>query len=467
MVEQSACILIADDEPAARVGLKRALGKNNFTIIEACDGAEALELVAEHDPALLILDLNMPEMTGMEVLQALAGRADKPRVIVLTAHGSERIAIEAMKKGASDYLAKPYELEELRLIVSRELEASNMARENSRLRQVIDESRGLGTLIGSTPIMQKLFNIIEKVSGLDVTVLIQGESGTGKELVARELHDRSCRAAGPFIAVNCAALPDALIESELFGHLRGAFTGAAQDRKGKFELAHTGTIFLDEIGDMNPAVQAKLLRVLETTTIEPLGSPSPIAVDVRVISASHRDLAEQIREGGFREDLYYRIKVVDVEIPPLRERRADIPDLVRHFLQQLCAKHGCQTMETSKEAMQMLHGYSWPGNVRELKNILEKALILASGDGIEASDLPNLLHHSVAAPSKGAKVANMPFSQAKREVVRAFELNFIERKLREHEGNISRTAQALGIHRQSLQQKLKELGISVNRYRGD
>ncbi len=462
---EPARILIADDEPAARVGLRRALGKA-YGVIEAADGREALRLIDAERPDLVILDLNMPVMTGFQVLEALQERDAAPRVIVLTAYGSERIAIEAMKKGACDYLAKPYEVDELRLVVARELQTHRLVEENERLRRAIETPDGFGELIGRSEPMRAVYDVIERVSDLDVTVLIQGESGTGKDVVARELHARSGRRDAPFVAVNCAALPDTLIESELFGHRKGAFTGATSDRKGKFETADTGTLFLDEIGDMSASVQAKLLRVLETKTVEPLGNPEPVAVDVRVISASHQDLVEATRTGDFREDLYYRLKVVDVTLPPLRARRDDVPLLAAAFLERFAAKHDRPRLELSPEALARLTDHAWPGNVRELRNVIEKAFVLATGDRIEPRDLPPEVADAPPAPRRGVEeVVGLPFQAAKKEVLRAFETEFIERKLRDHDGNISRTAGALGMARQSLQQKLKELGINVNRFR--
>jgi DNA-binding NtrC family response regulator len=314
--------------------------------------------------------------------------------------------------------------------------------------------------------MRAVFDVIEKVAALDVAILVTGESGTGKELVAREVHSRSPRAHGPFVAVNCAALPEALIESELFGHAKGAFTGAHSDRKGKFELANAGTIFLDEVGDMSADVQAKLLRVLEAKTLEPLGSNRSIETDARVIAATHKDLQALVAEGKFRADLFYRLNVVDIQLPPLRARRDDIALIVERVLSDLARKHGRGPREVAPRALDALAAFGWPGNVRQLRNVLERSFVLASGTVLDLEDLPqDVREPSPQQPPPGEDDPTVSFAEAKRRVLRAFELEFIERKLREHRGNISKTAQALGMHRQSLQQKLKELGIVINRYR--
>jgi two-component system response regulator AtoC/two-component system nitrogen regulation response regulator NtrX len=468
-------ILIVDDEPAARVGMKRALAKGGYELHEASNGLEALAQIRTCSPDLVFLDLNMPELDGFGVLDRLAtgvasGTAP-PLVVVLTAYGSERIAVEAMKKGAYDYLAKPYEIEELRLVAQRALETRVLSRENAELKAELHGRTGdrLGAIVGRSAAMRTIFDVIEKVAGLDVAVLLTGESGTGKELVAHEIHARSARAQGPFVAVNSAALPGALIESELFGVKKGAFTGAQSDRRGKFELAHGGTLFLDEVGDMAADTQAKLLRAIENKTIEPLGGSEPVEIDVRVIAATHKDLNELVAEGRFRPDLFYRLNVVDIVLPPLRARIDDIPLLVEHVLGELARKHGRGPREVSPEATSALLDYPWPGNVRQLRNALERSFVLAPGPRLEVEDLPPEVRDpapatSLAGPDDDPRLS---FAEAKKRVLRAFELEFIERKLREHKGNISKTAQALGMHRQSLQQKLKELGIVINRYKGD
>ena len=460
-------VLIVDDEPAARVGMKRALAKSGYDLAEATNGVEALERIAALAPDLVFLDLNMPELDGFTVLDRLrALEGPQPLVVVLTAYGSERIAVEAMKKGAYDYLAKPYDIEELRLLAQRAIAARDLGRENAELKAELHarDGDGLGAMVGRSASMRAVFDVIEKIAALDVAILVTGESGTGKELVAREVHSRSARTRGPFVAVNCAALPEALIESELFGHAKGAFTGAHSDRKGKFELANAGTIFLDEVGDMSADVQAKLLRVLEQKTLEPLGGNKSIETDARVIAATHKDLKALVAEGKFRADLFYRLNVVDIQLPPLRARKDDVALIVERVLSDLARKHGRGPREVTPRALEALVAFGWPGNVRQLRNALERSCVLASGTVLDLEDLPAEVREPGPQPA-AVEDETVSFAEAKRRVLRAFELEFIERKLREHRGNISKTAQALGMHRQSLQQKLKELGIVINRYR--
>jgi len=464
----TARVLIVDDEPAARVGMKRALAKGNYELLEAGNGVEALEQIAQRAPDLVFLDLNMPDLDGFGVLDKLrVQEGPQPLVIVLTAYGSERIAVEAMKKGAYDYLAKPYDIEELRLLAQRAIATRELGKENELLKAELHARSGdrLGAMVGRSAVMRAVFDVIEKVAALDVAILVTGESGTGKELVAREVHARSQRARGPFVAVNCAALPEALIESELFGHKKGAFTGAHADRKGKFELASTGTIFLDEVGDMSPDVQAKLLRVLESKTLERLGSSDTVETDARVVAATHKDLKALVAEGKFRADLFYRLNVVDLHLPPLRQRPDDMELLIETFLADLARKHGRGPREVSPEALKALLAFHWPGNVRQLRNALERSVVLAPGLRLELEDLPQEVREPAPAPALAEEDPSLSFAEAKRRAIQAFELEFIERKLREHRGNISKTAQAVGMHRQSLQQKLKELGIVINRYK--
>lgn len=456
-------ILIVDDERAARVGLKRALGKR-YAIAEAKNGLEALTVIEDFDPRIVIVDLNMPELGGLELLERLEDKA-RLSCIVLTAYGNERLAVEAMKRGAFDYLTKPYDVEELRLTVEKALEMARLRRENSELLRRLEDAAGFGELVGDSAAMRRVYELIERVAALDVSVLINGASGTGKELVARAIHQRSARRDRPFVAVNCAALPETLIESELFGHRRGAFTGAALDRKGKFELAHGGTLLLDEIGDMHIDVQAKLLRALEERVIEPLGAPEPLAVDVRILASTHQDLDRAMDEGRFRRDLYYRLKVVRIELPTLSERPGDIPQLASAFLESFAEKYRVERPELTAEALRALETQSWPGNVRELKNALMSAFALAEDGVIRAEDLSfeeARVSGEIGIPEG---VFGLPFSQARKAMLQDFERRFLERHLKAHQGNISRTAQALDMHRQSLQQKIKELGIRAHRFK--
>ncbi|HLG29146.1 MAG TPA: sigma-54 dependent transcriptional regulator [Candidatus Brocadiales bacterium] len=460
-------ILIVDDERAARFGMKKALSKDGYMLYEAKNGTEALESVKLHKPRLVFLDVNMPGIDGLKVLEKIretgtesVTSASPPLVVIITAYGSEKIAVEAMKKGAFDYIAKPFEIDELRIIVKNAFEKLALEEENAQLRSEINRLEAMGEIIGQSEIMKDVFNRIDKVGSTDVTVLIQGESGSGKELVAREIHRRSKRRDKPLIIMNCAALPETLIESELFGHERGAFTGATERRLGKFELAHEGTIFLDEIGDMSPNTQSKVLRVLQEQKFERLGGTETLKVDVRVISATHRDLMEEIKEGRFREDLYYRLKVVEIQLPPLRHRKDDIPLLANRFLQVFAEKHKKNVKLLSNDAAKALIKYNWPGNIRQLRNAIESAVVLAGGETLELHDLPDEINGRDAQMTSTIDINYMlPFKEAKRIAVECFERNFIKKRLEENNGNISRTAELLGMHRQSLQLKMRELNM--------
>ncbi len=466
-------ILIVDDEEAARYGMRRAL--KSYDIAEAGSVEAARQQLAAARPDLLLLDINLPGMSGLEYLRELAADHAAPPVVMLTAHGNERTAVEAIKAGAYDYLAKPFEVDELRLVVKNALEAVGLKRENQQLRAELQAARGVGELQGASDPMRRLYDLIQKVAATDVTVLIRGESGTGKELVARAIHEQSAqRRKGEFIAMNCAALPSELIESELFGHERGAFTGAAAQRKGKFELAHGGTIFLDEIGDMSLNTQAKLLRVLEERKVERLGSAHAIPIDVRVISATNHDLQAAVTAEKFRADLFYRLRVVQMDLPPLRERREDIPLLAEYFLISYAAKYQLKCTELSAAALKQLVAYDWPGNVRELRNAIERSVVLADGAALQAEDLPpELFSANQTIPStKPAEAFQRPMTADAeeflpvpyladfREARKEFERAYIERVLNETGGNVTRAAERVGMHRQSLQQKLKDLGLT-------
>jgi DNA-binding NtrC family response regulator len=452
-------ILVVDDEPAARYGVRRAL-EGKYKIMEADSTGAARTAIAAEKPDLILLDLVMPEEDGLSFLRWLRAEGRETSVIVVSALDSAKTAVEALQNGAADYIVKGFDIEELRTRVANILQLTELAAENTRLRRELVAEGQFGRLLGASPAMRRVFEMAERVAGTDATVLILGQSGTGKDLLAQEIHERSQRAGHAFVAVNCAALPENLIESELFGYERGAFTGAAQQRKGKFELASGGTIFLDEIGDMNPVTQAKVLRALENRKIERLGGSHAIDVDVRVISATHRDLQGEIAAGRFREDLYYRLRVVALELPSLREHKEDIALLADSFLGQLGSRHNHRA-RMSREAMDLLRQYDWPGNVRELRNTLERSLVLCAGDEIRASDLPGEIR-DYAGPVLAEKdsegdtfLDESDFREAKRQ----FEIVYLKRKLEEHRWNVSQTAAEVGLHRQSLQEKLRELGI--------
>ena len=462
-------VLVCDDEPVARRGAARALGSEAYEIAECADGRECLALLGRprHGIDLVLLDLRMPGMDGMTTLAHLNALPAPPSVVVVTADSTLRTAIEAVKAGAADFVSKPYEIDELRFVVAKALETARLQAENRRLAEEVRRLGGGRQLLGESPAMRQVLDAIARVGPAAAGVLIRGESGTGKELVARRLHELSERARGPFVAVNCAAIPDTLVESELFGHRRGAFTGADRDRPGKFRQADGGTLFLDEVGDMALAAQAKLLRVLQEGIVEPLGGGDPVAVDARVLAATHRDLKALAAEGRFREDLLFRLRVVEIELPPLRERGGDVLLLARAFL----AAASRSGLAFSPDAERALLAYAWPGNVRELANAVERATIFCRGEVIQPEDLPQEVRG--AAREEGANRELLAWSQeddfqtAKKKTIDRFERALITEVLREQAGNISGAARRLGLHRQSLQQKLHELGIAAESFRRD
>ena len=452
-------ILIVDDEPSARYGMRRAL-EGTYKIAEAGSASAAREAVSREHPDLILLDLIMPEEDGVAFLRSLRAAGDKTPVLIVSALDTARTAVEALHSGAADYIVKGFDIEELRKRVANLMRLAELGAENERLRRELVAEGQFGRMLGGSAAMRRVFDMAERVATTDATVLILGESGTGKDLLAQEIHARSPRAERPFVAVNCAALPENLIESELFGYERGAFTGAAQQRKGKFEMASGGTLFLDEIGDMNPVTQAKVLRALENRKIERLGGSHSIDVDVRVVSATHRDLPAEIGAGRFREDLYYRLRVVTLELPALRAHKEDLPQLADAFLAQLGARHG-RRARLNADAMERVRRYDWPGNVRELRNALERALVLSKGDEIGAADLPAEVRDNASSVGVQRDGGGDSFlSEADfREAKRKFEIAYLKRKLEEHRWNVSRAAAEIGLHRQSLQEKLRELGI--------
>ncbi len=452
-------ILIVDDDPAARYGLRRAL-EHKYRVVEADSARAARDALTQERADVVLLDLVMPDEDGLSFLRWMRDEERDQPVLVVSAMDTAKTAVEALKLGAADYIAKGFDIEELRKRVANLIKLVDLAAENERLRHELVSEGQLGRMLGRSAGMRRLFDLAERAAPTDVTVLILGESGTGKDLLAQEIHVRSPRSAGPFVAVNCAALPENLIESELFGYERGAFTGAAQMKKGKFELASGGTLFLDEVGDMNPVTQAKVLRALENRKIERLGGTNSIEVDVRVISATHRNLPAEITAGRFREDLFYRLRVVTLELPALRAHKEDIPLLTESFLGLLCVRHNRQ-VRLDRAAIELLERYDWPGNVRELKNALERSLVLATGDVIGAEDLPEEIRQGigVTGTNRGAGGDHLFAAADFRDAKRSFEVEYLRRKLEEFHWNVSKTAAAVGLHRQSLQEKLRELGI--------
>ena len=391
-------ILIVDDEKNTRDGLGRFL-KRHHNVLAADSGAVALELLEHNTVDLVLSDIRMPGMDGLELLSAIRAKHPGVPVILLTAYGEVATAVEAMRDGAADYLSKPVNFDDLEIRIERALRSRAMEAENTRLRRQLDAKFGMENIIGSSPAMEAVFDIVRQAAPSQATVLIQGPSGTGKELVAHAIHQLSPRAKGPFVAVHCAALSPTLLESELFGHEKGSFTGAVGQRKGRFELADGGTLFLDEIGEIDPAVQIKLLRVLEDHAFERVGGDETLHVDIRVVAATNRDLKRFVAEGKFREDLYYRLCVVDIRMPALRERPGDIPILAAHFLKMFNEKDGRSFEGFEPEAMDALQRYDWPGNVRELRNAVERMVVLARGPRIGLGDVPRDIAEAMPTPS--------------------------------------------------------------------
>ena len=443
-------ILIVDDEKNTREGLVRAL-RGEYAVAEAENGQRALEWLETHAADVVLSDLRMPGLDGLDLLSRLLGRESKPIVILLTAFGSVETAVEAMKRGAYDFLAKPVNLDRLDLLLRRALAERRLGDENRRLKAQLDSKYGFENIIGSSPAMQDVFETIRQAAPTRATVLIQGESGTGKELVARALHQCSPRRDGPFVPVHCAALAPTLLESELFGHEKGAFTGATERRRGRFELADGGTLFLDEIGEIDPALQVKILRVLEERRFERVGGTETIHVDVRLVAATNRDLRARVAEGAFREDLFYRLYVVNLTLPPLRERAGDVVLLAQHYLKTLAEENGKKPMAISPEAMDVLQAYPWPGNVRELRNVIERMVVLGSGSRLTAADLP--------AAVRDGGAGGLALASRSGRVLRDAERQLISDALRRHQNNRTKAAQDLGISRRTLHRKLNEFGL--------
>lgn len=449
-------LLVVDDEAAARFALKRAF-EAQYEVLEAETVEAARRAMRAGNPQVMLLDYTLPGEDGMALLKELNAGVHSPAVIMITAYGSERIAVDAMKSGAFDYLPKPYDLEELRLVVERAFEHEAMRRELQDLRDRLAGEGQFGRMVGDSPAMREVFLMAERVAQTDLPVLILGESGTGKDLLAQEIHARSARGRGRLVALNCAALPEQLVESELFGYEKGAFTGAAGARPGTFELATGGTLFLDEIGDMTPATQAKILRAAETGMVERLGASRPAQVDVRIVAATNQDLETAIRQGRFRQDLYFRLAGMTLYLAPLRQRREDIPLLVESFWGDLRRKYKREGPELTREAMMLLSGSDWPGNVRQLRSAVERLFVLARSERVTAADVKMAAE---SLPFGGAK--SEPYLEAAdfREARKLFEMEYLTRKLREHGGNVTRTAAAIGLERQSLQEKIRQLGIA-------
>ncbi len=455
-------ILVVDDEPNYLVVLSELLKEEGYEVLTAQRAEDGLKIVEETDLDLVITDMRMPGMDGLELLRTVKTLNNNLPVIMITAFGEVEKAVVAMKAGAYNYLAKPFNNEELLLNIRKAIEHYSLLRENLRLRDEARVRYGFASIVGKNARMQEIYQLIEKVAPTPASVLITGESGTGKELVARAIHVSSPREKSPFISVNCAALPETLLESELFGHERGAFTGATALRKGRFELADTGTLFLDEIGDIPLPLQAKLLRVLQERSFERVGGARPINVDVRIITATNRDLKDEVDEGRFREDLYYRLNVLHIHLPPLRERADDIPMLADHFIGKFAKMLNKPNLKISGEALRYLVGLPWEGNVRELENTIERAAILCSRDIIQVEDVHPDVSSSKAEANWSPDVdfekflpSNLPLP----EVLSGVEEQMIKRALKDAHFVQARAAESLGITKSLLQYKMKKYGI--------
>ena len=446
-------VLIVEDDDATRAGLAELVRTWGFVTDAAANGEEALKLITSFRPAIVVTDMVMPKMDGLSLLKALKDDADQLKVILLTAQGSVETAVEALKDGAADYLTKPVDTQKLRLLLESISELNAQKRENEALRRQLRDKGSFGSIVGNSPKMRKIYQIIEQAAPTPASVLIIGESGTGKELVAQTIHQLSPRAEAPFVAINCAAIPETLLESEIFGHERGSFTGAIERRAGCFELADRGTLFLDEIAEMVPVTQVKLLRVLQERRFRRLGGRVEQEVDVRVIAATNVDPLDAIRDGKLRDDLYYRLNVFTIELPPLRDRKDDLPLIIQAFLDEFNVRDRRHVKAVTPEAMRMLELYDWPGNVRELRNVIERATILARGDFIEPGHLPRFgaaPRTMEPAPATGVTIApGMTVDEAERKLIIA--------TLEASGNNKTRAAEMLGISLKTLHNKLNRM----------
>ncbi|MFQ5827820.1 MAG: sigma-54-dependent transcriptional regulator [Candidatus Methylomirabilia bacterium] len=442
-------LLVVDDDPAVRESLERTLTREGYRVVLAADGRLALEQLQGGNVDLVLTDLKMPGLAGQELLRMAKAVAPDVDVIMLTAFGTVAAAVQAMKEGAYDFLTKPFQRTQLLHLIRQALERRALIQENRALQRRLEDLLRQGAVIGTSPAFRRMMTMVEKVASSSATVLFEGESGSGKELVARAIHERSPRQARPFVAVNCAALPETLLESELFGYEKGAFTGAAERKEGRFELADSGTLFLDEVADLSVFTQPKILRVLQEGEFERVGGTKTIRVDVRIVAATNQDLGHLVAEKRFREDLYYRLNVITIRVPPLRERREDIPVLAHHFLRVYAAKNNRHLDGFSEEALTRLDSYSWPGNVRELENVVERAVVLARGSIIELTDLPESVAGATPLPEG---VVNIRIGTPLGEV----EQRLLEETLRVTKGHKTLAAKLLGIDPKTLSRKLKQ-----------
>ncbi|MGA7104813.1 MAG: sigma-54 dependent transcriptional regulator [Candidatus Deferrimicrobiaceae bacterium] len=449
-------VLVIDDETNIRKTLEGVLSDDGYHVVQAGDGAQGLEVLSRSFMDAVLLDVWMSGMDGIETLKKIREAYPIVPVIMISGHGTIDTAVKAVKMGAFDFIEKPISLTKLLITLSRAIEQGQLRRENVELKERVEKKY---RLVGDSEAMGRVRAEIAAAGPTNASVLVAGENGSGKEIVAREIHQHSKRAAQPFVAVNCAAIPEELIESELFGHEKGAFTGAAVRRRGRFELGDGGTLFLDEVGDMSPRTQAKILRVLEEKQFERIGGGEKIHADVRIIAATNRNLPKEVEAGRFRDDLYFRLNVFPIIVPPLRDRKEDIPSITEHFVGEICAEHGKERKKVPRAAMERLMAHTWPGNVRELRNVVERLVILSTGPAIGEDTVQRVL----AAESVRAETPHAPvFDQEDfREAVLAFEKEFLTHKLKENEFNVSRTAEKLGLDRTSIHRKMKQLGITA------
>ncbi len=456
-------ILVVDDDTVVLKAVNQILQREGYPVVAIDDAVEGLAAAKDPSIDVAVLDINMPHLSGMDLLKAIKAERPDVEVIMMTAYATVETAVEAVKAGAYDYLTKPFEnIDDLSLTVGKAAERKALKDRTRALEEALTVRSQFEDLIGQSNQMRAVFKLVETVSHSTATVLIQGESGTGKELVARAIHYRSQRKDKPFVAVNCSALTETLLESELFGHMKGAFTGATNNKKGLFEAADGGTIFLDEIGDVPPATQVRLLRVLQEGEVKRVGANEPVKVDVRVIAATHVDLSRAKSEGKFREDLFYRLNVITIDLPPLRDRPEDVPLLAHHFLKMYSAKLAKKVTGFTPRAMEALTVNRWTGNVRELENVIERAVVLTSNDVLDVEDLPPGFQESPQAgsPVEVFSLAHLPYAQAKRLAMRAFERRYLTALLEKNNNNVSSAARAAGVDRSNFRRLLKQYEVA-------
>ena len=455
-------VLLVDDDPGTRKVAKANLALEGFDVLTAASAAEAVARLAESDPLALVTDLRLPDKDGIGLMDDVHALRPSLPVVLVTGHATVENAVAAMRRGALHYLTKPVRWDELALVLRHAVAGERSRREVARLRGELERVAGFDELVGSSAGMQAVFTQVEGVAPTDATVLLRGETGTGKELVARALHRRSPRRERPFVAVNSSAIPQGLVESELFGHEKGAFTGATARRPGRFEQADGSTLFLDEVGELDLAVQAKLLRALQEREITRVGGARSVPVDVRIIAATNQDLEAMVRDGRFREDLYYRLDVIPIRLPALRERTGDLPQLMEHFLREFAVRYGREPGAAPPEVLAAARAYPWPGNVRELRNLCERAVLIGW-----PAVLPMLVTGPVRAPASLASFADMdaPLLEARAALVERFEREYLVRLLQQHRGKVGEVARAAGIAERNLYEKMKQLGLSREDYR--